>query len=46
MKSLRLMTYNVHRCVGADRKLDVALKGRLSGSAFNVQSFEWRGKPQ
>lgn len=23
MKTLRLMTYNVHRCVGADRKLDV-----------------------
>ena len=23
MKTFRLMTYNVHRCVGADRKLDV-----------------------
>lgn len=23
MKTLRLMTYNVHRCVGTDRKLDV-----------------------
>ena len=23
MKTFRLMTYNVHRCVGTDRKLDV-----------------------
>ena len=38
----------VRRAIGLygapDRKLDVALKGRLSGSAFDVLGFEWRGE--
>ncbi len=28
----------------ADRKLDVVLKGRLNGPAFNTQNFDWHGE--